>query len=1112
MTSTEKIRLRSRYQRAIRIDHDFNDPQAIDGYFCSHSAASILSSMVDHITTNSQCAFTWTGPYGSGKSSLVVFLSALLGQNKPLRERAFSLLEQKTAQKIIDQLGSVNWRVIPVVGRRENPAIAIGESLELLQIEESKSNQTWNESRVIKSLKKMNDRNSKMNVGTILFVDEMGKFLESAADEMTDLYLFQQLAELACRSNGRFIFIGVLHQAFGEYSNRLNQTTRIEWEKIQGRFVDLTFRVTVDEQVQILGRAIGNNRQLRVPRKCSRVVANAMAINRKVDSDELATNLEKCWPLHPAVACLLGPLSQSQFGQNQRSIFSFLSSKEPCGFQDFLQTNKKDKLYEPYLLWEYLRLNLESSIYASSDGHRWALAVESVDRCEAQGSDAIEVRMLKTIAVLDFLRNRSGLVGNLKVLRACMTTYSMADVRKALAKLQLRSLIVYRKFIDGYSIFAGSDFDIDEAVTEFRNELTGIDFSELKMLAGIQPILAKRHYHEFGALRWCDVVFAPLSEIADYVKFYKQTNNTAGLFVVAVPTQKEPPKLGEKLCRDAGRLATNNDIVFGLSKNSWKVADLYEELLALQRIGNERLEIASDGVARREIQSRIASLHARLVIELNRTMDSAIWFLKHHKPKLLQQSDLSLLASELADRKFNQSPKIHIEIINRNKPSNNAIAAQNALLRKIVLNVGKKRLGIEGYPPEYAFFSSLLEQTGIYIYSMDEWRFQLPEKSHDNHRVRPIFDVAYQFLKSTQNNMTELSRIYEIWRDPPYGVKDGLMPVFIVAFILSLRNKIAFYRDGVFQVDIKDIDVEYLTKHPESTSIRLVEHTQASLRLLSRFADLAIEFNNELEIRDCSPINVARGLVSIFENLPEWTIRTNTLSSNARKVRTLFKQATDPNKFLFDDLPDSIVVGKQNGSMNLDKTVKMVHSGILELVEAYPKMLERLRRNLLKELRVKSCSKQSFQTLRERAQNIAQVSGDFRLEAFIGRLAQIENSSSDIEGLASLAVGKLPKFWVDSDFDKANLELAKLARSFVHVETFASVKGRDNKRQAWAILLNTNDGPSSLVQEFDIADSEQDDVNELAGRLSKVLSGTSKMDNNVILAALAKISTDYMDN
>ena len=102
-------------------------------------------------------------------------------------------------------------------------------------------------------------------------------------------------------------------------------------------------------------------------------------------STYFAEMLEDCWPLHPIVACLLGPISRRRFGQNQRSIFGFLNSAEPQGFQDFLRYAGDDDIYGPDRLWDYLRINLEPSILASPDGHRWALAMDALERCEAMG-------------------------------------------------------------------------------------------------------------------------------------------------------------------------------------------------------------------------------------------------------------------------------------------------------------------------------------------------------------------------------------------------------------------------------------------------------------------------------------------------------------------------------------------------------------------------------------------------------------------------------------------------------------------------------------------------------------------------------------------------------
>ena len=116
--------------------------------------------------------------------------------------------------------------------------------------------------------------------------------------------------------------------------------------------------------------------------------------------------LADCWPLHPATACFLGPLSRRRFGQNQRSLFGFLNSAEPGGFRDFLSNASESALYMPDRLWDYLRINLEPSILVSPDGHRWALAADALGRCEALGGTDLHLRLLKVIALADLLKER----------------------------------------------------------------------------------------------------------------------------------------------------------------------------------------------------------------------------------------------------------------------------------------------------------------------------------------------------------------------------------------------------------------------------------------------------------------------------------------------------------------------------------------------------------------------------------------------------------------------------------------------------------------------------------------------------------------------------------
>ena len=74
----ETVRVNRRFQRSIRVDTDIDDAVALEGFVCPPSSAQALISMSRQVSETGQGAFTWTGPYGTGKSSMAVALAALL--------------------------------------------------------------------------------------------------------------------------------------------------------------------------------------------------------------------------------------------------------------------------------------------------------------------------------------------------------------------------------------------------------------------------------------------------------------------------------------------------------------------------------------------------------------------------------------------------------------------------------------------------------------------------------------------------------------------------------------------------------------------------------------------------------------------------------------------------------------------------------------------------------------------------------------------------------------------------------------------------------------------------------------------------------------------------
>lgn len=1111
MTLSARVKVARRFQRAIRIDADLAHPAALQGFICPPSASELLMRMARHVMEDGQGAFTWTGTYGSGKSSLALALGAVLGPDGPLKDHTAQALGKETVARLWDALPprKKGWRVLPVVGCREPLAQVMGEAIENTGFLRDQQPVAWTEQRVLSSLQEIAMQFPRVGGGLIVFVDEMGKFLEGAIYGETDIYFFQQLAEVASRSGKRLLLVGILHQAFEEYAYRLSRTMREEWSKVQGRFADLAFSTSGEEQIVLLAQAIESDHK---PAELGSVARDVASQHHRTVSPHLARRLEDCWPLHPLVACLLGPVSQRRFSQNHRSLFGFLNSADPLGFRDFLQQATEGDLYEVCHLWDYLQINLEPSIMASPDGHRWALAADALAFCAAKDGSELHLRLLKTIALVDLVKDRSGLIASFNLLCLALQGFDPLAIKSALRELQDWSLAIYRKFNGSYSIFEGSDFDIEKALRRALDSIGEVDFDKLNEIAGFQPIVAKRHYHEKGALRWFDLALVPLRDIEIVADGHVPRHRAVGTFFLAVPTQRETVNVAERMAQRIVRQYGRGNIVVGIPQVSLDIVSLAQELLAMEFVREHTPELQGDRVARREVMSRIAELLSRMKTEMDRALDNTRWFCNERDACQLPFFQLSSLASDLAHAKYKDAPVLRNELLNRTKLSSSAAAARNALLRRMALNEGEERLGIQGFPAEGGLFASLLDTTGLYRKTPSGWRHVPPMDDADLGNLAPLWQAALDAVRGADHRTVALAEIYAIWRAPPFGVKEGMLPVLAAAFLLSHRQSLAIYRENVFQARVTDLDMDYLARDPNDIQVRWMVLSDDARHLLSDLADVVRSLDKGNALASLEPIDVARGLVSIYDQLPAWVDRTRRISAKAGKVRQLLKRANDPNRLIFDDVPQALANDFNALEEDAARIALEVREGLQELQQAYPSMLHRLRESLLTELQVPSASPTMLSELRKRAANVRQLSGNHRLESFVVRLTAFHGTDADMESLASMATNKPCRNWVDSDIDQARLNLAELAQSFIRIEGLAHVQGRTNKRQAMALVVGLNGRPTPLHEEFDVTDLEQDDVNALLSRMEKTLARSGEKRRRIILATLAELSARYISD
>ncbi len=1087
-TLADTITIERRFARSARIDRDLAGSPPLVGYVLQASVAKSLTSMACSQVESGQGAYTWTGPYGGGKSCaalLVANLVAGIGDNRAIaRDIAGDEVAGLFEEAFPDSVG--RWNVVAVTGSRVGLREAIGAAAQasLGWSDAETAAALASDTTLIDAIAAPRGRGRKTG-GTLVILDELGKMLEFAALHGGDVHLLQDLAERAARSEGRLVVLGILHQAFDQYAARADRDARREWAKVQGRFQDLPFLAGPDETVALLGRAIGCERRPAGAKRAAAAVAAEVAKRRPVDERALSSALAATWPLNPVTALLLGPVSRQRFAQNERSVFGFLASSEPAGFQDHLAGTpaKGPATYDPDRLWDYLATNFGMALAGGQDGTRFSLAFEAIERAGAKGGP-LHVALTKSAAIIEFFRNGSGLAVSDEFLALAAPAATRGEVEAAIADLLSWAILMPQPRLGGYALFAGSDFDLDEAVARAVATPAAVDLNAIPSRVGLPVVAAKRHYLRTGALRTFDVILdvasrgeTPQDVVARLMR--SELRGRGRLVLVLNDGTYDRPEIDVR-CKLMAKAFRKADAIaaVGAAPEQHGLLGLAGELLALERVTRDNLRLEGDRIARREIGARHAATTEALQRRLDAALNEATWWLSTNEADATREP-LAVLASRLADNAFPDAPVIQSELLQRDRPSSSAMAAVRNLMHAMVTSPGERDLGFTGYPAEMGLYMTVIRPFGLHREEDGVLDFRGPDEGDQGRTLT----TAWAELESAAD--TTLDQVYATWAAAPYGMKTGVMPLLALANLMSRRDRVAVYVDGIFQTDFDDVLADKLLQRPEAIRVRRIDRSVQEAVYLS---GLARAFGLP---HDAPALAVAQTLYRRFEDLTAYARRTRSIGPDAAAVRDAVLRASDPEGVLFERIPEAL-----GGRLSAEAVLEALSSA----EGTYGTLLEGLRRTLARGLGVDAGS---FDGLRERADNLRDLTNDYAFEAFAMRAGAFDSGDGDIEGLASLLLHRPPHAWSDRDADQALLELAALCRRFRETEALAAVRDRAPTAEAMALVVGLDASVAPVVRSFILTDAERTEAATLADELLATL-GRGDRIASVRLAALAR--------
>ena len=1035
-TLADSISVRARFARSANLERDLARREPLDGYVVTARALDVVERIAETASTGAAGgAWSLTGPYGSGKSSLALLIDAAFGGDSDTRRAAVGLIDD-ASQQVGELIRGAHrrhgtescgfHRGLVTAGREPLNRTVLWAlySAVLRSYGEVPSRKEFRASAALKRALKDAESDDPRRTGPspsalvdiarclaedaplLLVIDEFGKNLEAIRDGGdADPYLLQQLAE-AGQGSGLPIFVVTLqHLSFEDHLIGASSTQRREWAKVQGRFEDIAFVESANQTRALIGTVFDVHDDL-LSTQLSRWANDQAEAMRRLGIADLAdpATVASCYPLHPLAALVLPELC-NRHGQHERTLFSFLAGHHAASAASFLaETDLPTKGPLPTMgldaVYDYFVDSSALQIESAGMSARWTEIATRLR--DAHGLTPNQTRLAKTVALLNLVST----TGTLRASRAILAL-TADGTDETLAELETAGIVTYRDFADEYRIWQGTDIDINLLLGTARQRVALQPLVEiLDKTDQPQPVVAARHSAKHDVLRVFRRRYTDASEQLEPLEAFSRYDGEVLLLVDssgAVPTLARP-------------WAGAKPIVAAMPADLTALDVAARETAAVQ-VGLDDPSVVDDWVARRELSERMAQARVALDQALAETFGSRAcrWVLLGAKARELPGGRGSAALSDAADIAYPDTPRVRNEMLNRSELTSQGAKARGLLSAAMIEHGTEPGLGMQGHGPEVAMYRAFLERTGLHgpDNRNDSMAFQKPADGS----LRPVWKMLQEEFKRSTSQRINLRDVYAALLSPPFGMKEGAIPVLVTAALIASSDDVAIYHHGTFKPLLTPELSELMVRNPGHFDIKHFANTTGARRqvidaLVSQLG-LRPSFRKH---RVANVLTVVGHLVSRISRLENYTRQTHNLSVSTIRAREVLLTAVEPDELLFTSLPEALGFPSVSAESTEYLLAEAYAAGVGEVVDELRACFEQLLDQQF-ELLLDTSAEGSRLSVMGHAASLDGEVLDPEVRAFVLSLANdsIESDTDWVKAVATVVAKKAPAEWTDDD-------------------------------------------------------------------------------------------------
>lgn len=1048
-------------------------------YFVTANAKNVAGQIVNSFEIGIH-SFNLVGSYGTGKSSFILAFEKCLQDSSRKKNQLFRYAEQFNGFK--------NFHFLNIVG----DYVSLQELLKQ-RIPSTKDDFFKNFEHFYQDVQ----RNNKF---LVIVIDEFGKILEHAAkqDPESEMYFLQKFTEFINDSDKNIIFLTTLHQGFGAYAKGLEDGQFLEWNKVKGRFHEIVFKEPIEQLLHLAAQSIQNKQVNRCSDNINQIYHLAQK-SKFIFENPSIDIAQKLSPLDIIAAHVLTSANQ-RYGQNERTLFSFLESTDTDSLQAFKE--EENLLYNLSNVHDYILCHYNSYLSeANSDSTNWTairIAIERVEGCR-QTDEFIEdaIKIIKAIGLLNIFATSSATIDDEFLVQYASLSMNIENPTSIIGTLVHLNIIRYAKYKSKYILYEGTDVDLDAALFEASRAVrrnTDI-IRKLQTNFNFKVILANAYYYKKGTPRYFEYQLSeiPITSIPD--------GEVDGIINLLF---SPPDQLNE--IRKSLSEQTDQAIIYCLFKKLEPILDTIYQIDKLQWTKDCFIADESDRVALREVDKQINYERSVLAQIINKSIfdnNAVDWIFKGEIiTSITNAKELSKFVSEVSNTIYSQTPTYKNELINKHKPSSSIAAARPLYFNHLLEHATDIDLGFdnEHFPPEKSIYLSLLKLNGMHKETENGYMLGLPSEGNS---FIPLWNCCEEFLASSRNKQKKLGELITILKRPPFRLKQGFLDYWIPTFLIIKKDDYALYSGDVFVPTINREVLDLMQKNPNQFSVKAFSVEGIKLDFFKQYRK-AISIDTDTKLSKQSFIETIRPFLVFYKKLNNYARATKALSSTAKNFRDVIATAKDPEKTFFEDLPEHLgfkeVVISQNPDA-INSFVDVIHDAIRELRSCYDDLINTIELHILKTLKLEHTDFSIYKTeIDQRYKSVkVELMPDIVKQFHSRVVASFTKKNNWIEALCYVILKKPLEDIKDAEKEYL---LASITNMFFSLDDY--VEMHKVKNESVIRLHITQNHEKDITKQVILSDSSKKEVSSLEEKIESLLSNDDSTNITALLNVLKK--------